>query len=183
MGVFRCLAKNLVLPENNPIFCHKHNPINSTFVMECCKDSDMCNIHLEPKLIQRPQGRKLPTLSLFYAWATCSLYLLFIIYSCVSHSFQSSGDGSSNVLIKVVNVTDCFGTVNFMPERRVLIFLTLQMDIYLCQLKLALLTLLSYLHIFRNTSFKYKISYCISKLFLLRNMLQLKNHNKNIKKS
>lgn len=54
---YRCLDKSLVLPENNPIFCHHHNPLNHTFVMECCKDSDFCNNHLKPKLMPRPQGR------------------------------------------------------------------------------------------------------------------------------
>lgn len=58
VGNLRCLERSLVLPQNNPVFCQRQNPLNHTFVMECCKDVDMCNVYLMPKLIPKPQGRK-----------------------------------------------------------------------------------------------------------------------------
>lgn len=50
---YRCLDKDLLLPLNNPLFCHKQNPLNQTFVMECCYSEDFCNAQLAPVLVKR----------------------------------------------------------------------------------------------------------------------------------
>lgn len=55
--LFRCLDRNLQLPHNNPMFCHSRNSLNSSFVMECCKDEDFCNKRLAPQLMPKPQGK------------------------------------------------------------------------------------------------------------------------------
>lgn len=54
----RCLDRDLHIPARNPMFCHKPNPINSTFVMECCGTDDYCNAYLSPKLMSKTQGKK-----------------------------------------------------------------------------------------------------------------------------
>ncbi|XP_044732406.1 TGF-beta receptor type-1 isoform X2 [Chrysoperla carnea] len=48
--VYRCLEKSLMLPPSNPIMCQHSTAINDSFVLACCKESDMCNEKLEPKL-------------------------------------------------------------------------------------------------------------------------------------
>ncbi|XP_046998744.1 TGF-beta receptor type-1 isoform X1 [Schistocerca americana] len=45
---YRCLDSNF--PPENPIACHYSNKLNDTFVVECCKQSDMCNRDLKPTL-------------------------------------------------------------------------------------------------------------------------------------
>jgi hypothetical protein len=64
---FRCLDRVLQVPHNNPLFCHRQNPLNTTFVMECCKNEDFCNVRLSPQLMQKPQGKMCSaTLQTFY---------------------------------------------------------------------------------------------------------------------
>ncbi|KAJ8911990.1 hypothetical protein NQ315_003272 [Exocentrus adspersus] len=55
MYTIQCLDRNLQLPHNNPMFCHSRNSLNSSFVMECCKDEDFCNVNLVPQLMPKPQ--------------------------------------------------------------------------------------------------------------------------------
>ncbi|KAJ9592728.1 hypothetical protein L9F63_015608, partial [Diploptera punctata] len=47
---YRCLDEALIHPPENPIMCHYANPLNDTFVINCCKDRDMCNKYLNPIL-------------------------------------------------------------------------------------------------------------------------------------
>ncbi|KAH1008949.1 hypothetical protein HUJ05_009439 [Dendroctonus ponderosae] len=52
---YRCLAKDLGLPSINPLLCHTpQNQLNSTFVLECCKNEDFCNMNLRPVLLISP---------------------------------------------------------------------------------------------------------------------------------
>ncbi|KAL3283912.1 hypothetical protein HHI36_018081 [Cryptolaemus montrouzieri] len=53
-GKYRCLDENLLVPIRNPMFCNnKNNPLDHTFVMECCNEEDFCNVHLSPVLMKR----------------------------------------------------------------------------------------------------------------------------------
>lgn len=50
---YRCLEKSVLLPPENPFLCHYANPLNDTFVIECCKSGDMCNVNLNPLLHEK----------------------------------------------------------------------------------------------------------------------------------
>ncbi|XP_054289328.1 TGF-beta receptor type-1-like isoform X1 [Macrosteles quadrilineatus] len=55
---FRCLERSLIYPPENPFFCHYSNENNDSFVIQCCKDTDMCNKELKPALhVRRHQER------------------------------------------------------------------------------------------------------------------------------
>ncbi|GLV45621.1 baboon [Carabus blaptoides fortunei] len=76
---YRCLERSLVLPQNNPVFCQRQNPLNHTFVMECCKDVDMCNLKLMPKLIPKAQD----TTTKRYLLGTWQLVLVIVVPTLV----------------------------------------------------------------------------------------------------
>lgn len=71
---FRCLDRSLQVPPYNPVFCYRKNPLNTTYVMECCKNEDFCNVHLSPQLMPKPRGKKkcrtIPLKILFYYFFT-----------------------------------------------------------------------------------------------------------------
>ncbi|XP_072397132.1 TGF-beta receptor type-1 isoform X2 [Diabrotica undecimpunctata] len=50
---YRCLVPSLSLPVHNPMFCHQ-NSLNTTYIMECCKNEDFCNVRLVPP-VPRPE--------------------------------------------------------------------------------------------------------------------------------
>ncbi|EFA01312.2 TGF-beta receptor type-1 isoform X3 [Tribolium castaneum] len=70
---YRCLDRSLQVPHNNPLLCHRQNPLNSEFVMECCKNEDYCNVHLSPRLMQKPQAPK------FSNFTTAEIVLMSVI--------------------------------------------------------------------------------------------------------
>lgn len=82
--LFRCLEPQLQLPPENPVFCHRHNPINFTFVMECCKDEDFCNVHLSPKLMPRSQGNQQKKTTKF----NMSSKILLLLKQCAHFLFN-----------------------------------------------------------------------------------------------
>ncbi|XP_067012714.2 TGF-beta receptor type-1 isoform X2 [Anabrus simplex] len=47
---YGCLNKPDVHPPENPIQCHYAEHSNDTFVIQCCKDTDLCNKDLKPIL-------------------------------------------------------------------------------------------------------------------------------------
>ncbi|XP_046390405.1 TGF-beta receptor type-1 isoform X2 [Ischnura elegans] len=47
---YRCLDKGITYPPENPILCHVANNVNDSFVIVCCKNYDLCNKDLRPKL-------------------------------------------------------------------------------------------------------------------------------------
>ncbi|KAI5701023.1 hypothetical protein M8J75_005326 [Diaphorina citri] len=56
---YRCLDKQLIYPPENPILCHSAHTLNDTFVIECCKEVDLCNENLRPQLFKPkiPEGK------------------------------------------------------------------------------------------------------------------------------
>ncbi|KAI5701024.1 hypothetical protein M8J75_005326 [Diaphorina citri] len=55
----KCLDKQLIYPPENPILCHSAHTLNDTFVIECCKEVDLCNENLRPQLFKPkiPEGK------------------------------------------------------------------------------------------------------------------------------
>ncbi|XP_076272729.1 TGF-beta receptor type-1-like isoform X3 [Rhynchophorus ferrugineus] len=82
---YRCLNRDLTLPTNNPLFCHKpNNTLSSTFVMECCKDRNYCNLNLRPLLMTQSSG---PRQSLPFFHMTLYVVLSMAIVSLVGTLF------------------------------------------------------------------------------------------------
>lgn len=46
-----------MIPREKPFTCHYPNKHNDSFVTECCKEYDLCNKDLKPKLHIKPPGR------------------------------------------------------------------------------------------------------------------------------
>ncbi|GLH00172.1 Raf homolog serine/threonine-protein kinase Raf [Gryllus bimaculatus] len=73
----RCLDQQLVYPPENPFLCHPADKLNDTFVIECCKNHDFCNLKLNPTLHVRPTGQ--PTSDTVGTLNTIQVVLIAVI--------------------------------------------------------------------------------------------------------
>ncbi|XP_030766103.1 TGF-beta receptor type-1 isoform X2 [Sitophilus oryzae] len=95
---YRCLDKILTLPTNNPLWCHKpNNPLNTSFVVECCKDKDFCNLELRPVLMSTSSGSKgtfftgLQTALLIVVPTLVICVLVIFAYCFVTSNYKKRG--------------------------------------------------------------------------------------------
>ncbi|XP_014261668.1 TGF-beta receptor type-1 isoform X3 [Cimex lectularius] len=88
---FRCLEKDVTHPPENPIACHYNGKRNDSFVIECCKEYDMCNRNRIPSLHVRKKPEWIDgagsvagslgtwELVLFIAGPTCMICLIIML--------------------------------------------------------------------------------------------------------
>ncbi|XP_060534622.1 TGF-beta receptor type-1 isoform X2 [Cylas formicarius] len=89
---YRCLDRDLTLPTNNPLPCHKKNPLKAMFVMECCKDKDFCNEHLKPQLMLPSTGATGATLSSLEIVACIAIPILIVCIIVLVVYFYRTGN-------------------------------------------------------------------------------------------